>query len=56
MPFAIAMAPEGWRPRGKELANAADAEAAREALLALHAQWPFDMIYERYSLVVAGRR
>jgi len=34
----------------KEAANRADAAAARDALLALHATWPFDMIYERYSL------
>jgi glycosyltransferase involved in cell wall biosynthesis len=34
----------------KELANVADAEVARDALIALHARWPFDMIYERYSL------
>ncbi|MGB8818782.1 MAG: glycosyltransferase family 4 protein [Rhizobiaceae bacterium] len=34
----------------REEANIADAEAAREALVSLYAEWPFDMIYERYSL------
>ena len=34
----------------KEESNIADAEAARQALLRLYKEWPFDMIYERYSL------
>lgn len=36
--------------QAREEANIADAGAAREALVNLHANWPFDMIYERYSL------
>lgn len=40
---------EGGRA-AKEVANMADAAAARDALLELHRAWPFDMIYERYSL------
>ncbi len=36
--------------QAREEANIADAGAAREALVSLHAKWPFDMIYERYSL------
>lgn len=38
------------RREAKEEANMADADAAREALLRLYREWPFDMIYERYSL------
>jgi glycosyltransferase involved in cell wall biosynthesis len=34
----------------KEAANMEDAEAAKAALLQLYRTWPFDMIYERYSL------
>ena len=34
----------------KEEANIADADAAKDALLKLYREWPFDMIYERYSL------
>ena len=36
--------------RAREEANIADAEAAKQALIDLYAQWPFDMVYERYSL------
>lgn len=46
---------------GKERGHVATAAAIEERLLALHRDWPFDMIYERYSLwstagVRAGRR
>ncbi len=36
--------------QAREEANIADAGAAEEALVGLYADWPFDMIYERYSL------
>jgi glycosyltransferase involved in cell wall biosynthesis len=36
--------------QAREAANMADAMAAEKALIRLHAEWPFDMIYERYSL------
>jgi glycosyltransferase involved in cell wall biosynthesis len=48
MPRAYSVKDGGDQAR--EEANIADAEAAREALVSLHAEWPFDMIYERYSL------
>ncbi len=45
----------------KERAAIAQADAIAARLVALHAEWPFDLIYERYSLwsaagIRAGRR
>jgi glycosyltransferase involved in cell wall biosynthesis len=36
--------------QAREEANIADAGAAEAALIRLYTEWPFDMIYERYSL------